>query len=88
MDVLRQITYKHYHMDKDEDLSNNFRPTQYMNGRIVQEFGQTEIIAKEDTPSVAVAGWGSGYQFNIASSLNCYILELFFFCVVVHKLVL
>ena len=84
MDVLRQITYKH-DMDKDEDLSNNFRPTQDLNGRVVQEFGETESLAKEDAPSVVVAGWGAEYQLNTASSLNCYMFQLFFFCVIVHK---
>lgn len=62
MDVLREVTYKHsHHMDFEADLSNNYRPTQNLNGRTVLDVSKNGYQVKKE-PSVAIAGWGSGYQ--------------------------
>ena len=78
MDVLRQITHKHYDLNKTEDLSNNFRPAQDLNGRIVLEFGESESIKEDESSSVVIAGWGSGYRRNsaVVCQANTHILEL------------
>ena len=78
MDVLRQITHKHYDLNKTEDLSNNFRPAQDLNGRIVLEFGESESIKQDESPSVVIAGWGSTYRSNsaVVYQANTHILEL------------
>ena len=81
MGVLRQITHKHYDKDEIEDLSNNFRPAQDLNGRIVLEFGDSELIKEDESPSVVIAGWGSGYRKNsaVVSQASIHILESLLF---------
>ena len=81
MNVLRQITYKHYDMDKDEDLSNNFRPAQDLNGRIVVQYGKTTDFFEEETSSVVIAGFRSGYlQSSAVESKSKYqVFQTFMF---------
>ena len=78
MDVLRQITHKHYGMNETEDLANNFRPAQDLNERVVLEFGDSKVIEEDKPPSVVVAGFGSGYRRNsaVVCQANIHTLEL------------